>query len=509
MGATYHNLRTAWLQAHLPKKGQIGYRLYMSDKKRHSLRSARRSLALPVVLLTGLWLGFLQPRPELGEFLPAGLALAGPKTQTVAVLPFRDLSAGTRFVGEAIRETVTSDLKQLGSLRVIERGNLDKVLAEQGLQATQQDMDTSTVVKLGKVLGASLILIGAYQKLPPQVRLTARFVKVETSEIIGTAKIDGNTKDFLRLQDRITAALLRSAGFGVHAKQVLQGAEHRPDLANLRTLELYGQAVTAPDDVTRRQYLTMAVATDQNFSYAVKDLSELESRLKEYEAKAQDIQAKELADLQEQAKSVTDQAAIAALISRKIDLLVRMRRYHTAAREARAFLDELPAGAPISFNIDSIANGMLTADQLLKDGDALLRDGERYLQRAPASQNFANFKARMQGVIDAKRHTESEAAAVLATLSRTPESDTRWDLCWVAQMYSRHGQYEAMVRLFDACFKFGTHPRSEYLSTLVTAAWVAGDWSRLRRLLAEWQQADAPAATKWQHTNDQALPTDE
>ena len=54
-----------------------------------------------------------------------------------------------------------------------------------------------TTVKVGKLLGASLIVTGAYQRGGSSVRLTARFVKVETGEVVGTAKVDGATSDFL------------------------------------------------------------------------------------------------------------------------------------------------------------------------------------------------------------------------------------------------------------------------------------------------------------------------
>ena len=78
---------------------------------------------------------------------------------TVAVLPFRDLSGGKASVGEAIRETVTSDLKTLGGVRVVERAQLDRVLGEQHLQAT--DVDPATAARVGKLLGATLIAVGA------------------------------------------------------------------------------------------------------------------------------------------------------------------------------------------------------------------------------------------------------------------------------------------------------------------------------------------------------------
>src|SRR5690242_8056715 len=164
---------------------------------------------------------------------------------TVAVLPFRDLSGGKASVGEAIRETVTSDLKTLGGVRVVERAQLDRVLGEQHLQGAG-DVDPATAAKVGKLLGATLIAVGAYQQAAADVRLTARFVAVETGEVIGTAKVDGRAADFLRLQDKVTAELLRSAGMGQHVKRVVERA--RPTLKSLRAVELYGDAVVAEND---------------------------------------------------------------------------------------------------------------------------------------------------------------------------------------------------------------------------------------------------------------------
>src|SRR5262245_5578476 len=99
---------------------------------------------------------------------------------TVAVLPFKDLSWGKGEIGEAIRETVTSDLRAVPGLRVIERAQLDHIIEEQDLAAKKADLDPASTAKVGKLLGASLIVAGAYQRASSTVRLTARFVKVET-----------------------------------------------------------------------------------------------------------------------------------------------------------------------------------------------------------------------------------------------------------------------------------------------------------------------------------------
>ena len=230
------------------------------------------------------------------------------KPSTVAVMPFRDLAADSKFIGEAIRETVMSDLRQLGGLRVVERASLDRVLAEQKL--AQKDLEVGDAVRVGKVLGAQLMVIGAYQKLAPQVRLTARFIKVETSEVIGTAKVDGSQREFLRLQDRVTSALLRSAGLPVQAKQVLDDSAQRPDLQSWKTLDLYGQAVLATDDSERRNLLQLAVAEDTNFSYAVKDLAGLESRLARYQAEQDAATERALKELRQQLAVATERPQI-------------------------------------------------------------------------------------------------------------------------------------------------------------------------------------------------------
>src|SRR5437764_2456200 len=88
------------------------------------------------------------------------VAAAGP---TVAVMPFKDLSNAKTAVGEAIRETVTTDLKDVPGVTVIERAFIDKVLREQDLQSSRADLDPTSTVKVGKLLGAQHGAAGAAQ----------------------------------------------------------------------------------------------------------------------------------------------------------------------------------------------------------------------------------------------------------------------------------------------------------------------------------------------------------
>jgi TolB-like protein len=427
------------------------------------------------------------------------------KPSTVAVMPFRDLAADSKFIGEAIRETVMSDLRQLGGLRVVERASLDRVLAEQKL--AQKDLEVGDAVRVGKVLGAQLMVVGAYQKLAPQVRLTARFIKVETSEVIGTAKVDGSQREFLRLQDRVTSALLRSAGLPVQAKQVLDDSAQRPDLQSWKTLDLYGQAVLATDDSERRNLLQLAVAEDKNFSYAVKDLAGLESRLARYQAEQDAATERALKELRQQLAVATERPQIEQLTVMLLTKLYQTHRFHAQAKEARSFLEGLGPGAALTPTVDQIAVMLVTADQLLRDDEGLLRDGELYLRRAPGSSMFSVIKQLMEGAIARKRQVDEGRDKAVKDVAGI-NTEARWDLYLIGQLYARNQQFAEAQRLYRACLQVGNRPPVEVLLALCQVDFQAGDWTSLRADLSALERADAAKAHTFRVSWAAAIPVD-
>lgn len=461
------------------------------------------SIGLRVILLVLAGFGMMQP------------ILAAPRTTTVAVMPFRDLSGGSSHVGEAIRETVASDLREISSLRVVERGQLDRVLAEQGLQVRKTDLDVSAVVKLGKVLGASLIVVGAYQKVATQLRLTARFVKVETSEVVGTAKVDGTTREFLRLQDRITAALLRSAGFPIHARKVEEDTGKRPELGSIKTLELYGQAALAQTDEERQKYLRAAIAEEKNFSYAAKDLEALEKRLQQYQAAAQPMLDRELESYRARIRSAPDRGQAALLMFQYITQLSNARKLYTLVRETQAYLKQLPPEAEQEIYIDSIAYILFQTElSLYPEPDAALRDGEWFLKHFPKSAYFATVKAAVEQTIEKKRSLEEAWRKVQAELPEKGKDDPwnydYWNLCTVGWYLGYNtGHYAAAVRFLEACGNLGMQPWNEVYPLLVQASYYGKQWSDLRKHFEAWQKLDPVAARAGFAPYQGSLPVDE
>jgi TolB-like protein len=424
-------------------------------------------------------------------FLSPPLAQAA--TPTVAVLAFRDLSGSRGNVGEAIRETVTTDLKALGGLRVVERGQLDRVLAEQHLMQTG-DVDPATAARLGKLLGATLIATGAYQRQEPTVRLTARFVSVETGEIVGTAKVDGRATELLRLQDKVTAELLRSAGLLAHAQRINERAARRPMLKSWKTLELYGDSVVAENDDKKVELLKKAVAEDAAFSYAADDLAALEKRMKKYQERAELSQDQRSRELMQQLQAEKDPTKVPIVASQLFSQLLMSRRYRTLSRLGRSIATG-PLGATMmpmtNTRTDELAlYFVFTADHLLKDEDSALRDGEELMRRFPASVYFSSVKMQMDTIIRDKRAFEEGKAKAADEVARMGSRE-RWDLCLVAQKYSSNHQCVEAQRLFRACFAARTNEHKGWYSSLLQCDLSLGDFAGARQDL-ERMEKEAP-----------------
>ncbi len=88
-------------------------------------------------------------------------------------------------VGFAASEVISHRFVANSAFTVVERSELGKLLSEQKLQASGA-VDNETAVKLGKVLGAGVILVGNIQKVGRKYQVNARLVNAETSEVLSS-----------------------------------------------------------------------------------------------------------------------------------------------------------------------------------------------------------------------------------------------------------------------------------------------------------------------------------
>lgn len=99
---------------------------------------------------------------------------------------------------EALRKGIAamliSDLAQNRNVRLVDRGEIQRLLDEQGL-AVAERVDLGTAAKIGKLVGARYMIAGSFIDLYGDFRVDARIINVETGEIIKVVRSDPKLRD--------------------------------------------------------------------------------------------------------------------------------------------------------------------------------------------------------------------------------------------------------------------------------------------------------------------------
>ncbi|MBN1621269.1 MAG: PorV/PorQ family protein [Endomicrobiales bacterium] len=109
------------------------------------------------------------------------------KTLNVAVIDFQALAPISMSEATFTTEIFRSSLVRTKAYTIVDRNNMEKVLAEQGFQQTGCTT-TECAVQMGKLLNVNGIITGTFGKLGAHYLLTINAVDIETSEIIHSDK---------------------------------------------------------------------------------------------------------------------------------------------------------------------------------------------------------------------------------------------------------------------------------------------------------------------------------
>lgn len=142
----------------------------------------------------------------------------------IAVLPFKNLmqKQDINYLSEGIAATITAKLGGMRGISVVERSQLEAAFKEMGLQKAGV-VDEKTAVKAGKILGVDIVVIGEFQVAGDQVRISARFVEVQTGKVVSTAVETDFFQKIFMLQDAVAFSLAESLQKAL--KIVATGAE--------------------------------------------------------------------------------------------------------------------------------------------------------------------------------------------------------------------------------------------------------------------------------------------
>ncbi len=129
-------------------------------------------------------------------------ALAKSKKVRIAVLDFQVQGEvrESADMGKIVAEWLITALVQEGRFDVIERRLLKKVLEEQKMGVTGL-VDESSASKLGKVLGAKIVISGSVMAFHKVMEVNARIIEVESSSIIAAENV--KSSNTAKLEDLV------------------------------------------------------------------------------------------------------------------------------------------------------------------------------------------------------------------------------------------------------------------------------------------------------------------
>ncbi len=175
--------------------------------------------------------------------LPLLVAEGGQEPKpAVAVLRFDNHTGDPEYdhLGRAMAGMLISDLSVLEGIRLVERDRLEDIVKELELQQSAL-VDPATAGKVGRIVGADYVVLGAFVAVDPEMRLDGRIARAETAEIVATAEARGHRDRFFELQEGL-------------ADQVVEGLRLVLSEEDRRRLEARQQANRLPDLETAKAF---------------------------------------------------------------------------------------------------------------------------------------------------------------------------------------------------------------------------------------------------------------
>ena len=364
----------------------------------------------------------------------------------VAVLPFQNLNQNpdSQWMSRGIAETLISDIRKYGGTTVVERDQLDRALAEVAFQQSKAT-DVSTATQIGRIVGARTVVVGSYQQAGTQLRITARFVVVESGVVEDTAKATGSVKDIFKLQDEVVARLL-GRPIKRPVKKTPVAKKPAPPEKKVEAYRLYALSLNSATDASRVKLLKKALEVDPDFVYANDELRALEKRMEHYSEladKALDEKQKQLrAQFRDADADFNKRMSAANMLLSSYFTKQRFRSLIGFATEV--YNAEWPEDSVLDMHALALY-WIFTAHLQLKENDQALQVGEKYLKEFPTSPYYQAVEMMMQRTIDGRRDRDDAAAKVLEELADLDEDimEEEYELC--VDVYGKYADWEKAV----------------------------------------------------------------
>jgi len=177
-----------------------------------------------------------------------GPAQASTKS-VLAVADFKNTTAEPVHepYGAALAQMMVTDIVTNDKIRVVERHQLHHVQKELALQQTDF-IDPKTAQKVGRGVGATHMVVGDFAIVGDSMRINARLVDVQTTEIVVASKVVGDKSSIFGLEAELASKLVSKIGGKLNPRNDINKAEA------WETFDGFARALKVYEDFLRIYY---------------------------------------------------------------------------------------------------------------------------------------------------------------------------------------------------------------------------------------------------------------
>jgi TolB-like protein len=217
------------------------------------------------------------------SFPAAPAAMAQDVRPTVAVMYFGNGAIGKANeelapLSKGIADMLITELSANPAIRVLERDQLEQLMKEQDAGSSGR-VDPETAARLGKILGAHHMIFGGFvTDTRGAMRIDARAVSVETSQIVHVETVSGTQEELLSLVNELAGKLNRGMKLPDIPRDVRQASVERAKKVPLEAAMLYSRALAAKDGGNAKEavmLLQRSLATFPEYEPARRELAKL------------------------------------------------------------------------------------------------------------------------------------------------------------------------------------------------------------------------------------------
>ena len=130
------------------------------------------------------------------------------KPKTIAVMDFGNITGNRKLTkwGKDYAELLTLTLSMDDRFRLVERKEIDKILEEVQLNRSGY-VDTKNAIKIGRILGAQIMVLGVILEINSNLRIDIHLVEPESGKILKADVVEGTHDNLKEMEKELTSVI--------------------------------------------------------------------------------------------------------------------------------------------------------------------------------------------------------------------------------------------------------------------------------------------------------------